>query len=254
MGDPLSPNTPSLGKYPIERQKWLGGLSFTPQVKFIQREDNIIMPNHPEVCRRPWAVVFGLAAVGLYVTLTAVAILRFPGPVSPVNIYLSQLGNAHYSPEGALFYDLGVTLAGLTLIIFFIALYRHFAGWGPNWLRRIALWAGVVNGLAVLMSGVFAEHVDMDAHTAWSYLIFFSLIPLLLVYSLAFWKMAGGLKAISLIGFAVCAVDIFFLATILSGGLDTGLGSIMEWFSVFSYLAWILLVSLDGLVFVKNQF
>ena len=54
----------------------------------------------------------------------------------------------------------------------------------------------------------------MDTHTTWSYLIFFSLIPLLLAYSLVFWKMAGGSKAISLYGFVVCAVDIFFLVPI----------------------------------------
>lgn len=202
---------------------------------------------HPVVSWWLWAAVFGLAAVGLYVTLTAAAILRFPGPVTPFDTYLSQLGNANYSPDGALFYDLAVVLGGMALILFFFALYRLYPDWGPKWLRWIALWAGVVNGLAVLMSGVFAEHVDMDAHTAWSYLIFFSLIPLLLAYSLAFWKMIEGSKGISLYGFVVCAVDIFFLAIILSGGLDPGLGSLMEWFSVFSFLAWITLVSLDVL-------
>ena len=202
---------------------------------------------------RFWTAIFGLAAVGLYVGLTAVAILRFPGLVSPVDIYLSQLGNANYSPQGAIFYDLAVILGGLALVLFFVALYRHLADWEPAWLRWIALCAGVINGLAVLMSGVYAEHIDMQAHTTWSYLIFFSLIPLLLAYSLAFWKMRGGSKAISLYGFAVCAVDIFFLATILSGGLDPGLGSIMEWFSVFSYLVWILLVSLHLLKGLRDN-
>jgi hypothetical protein len=223
-------------------------------VKFTKQNDNTILPIDPEVRSRPWTSIFGLAAVGLYVILTAVAILLFPAPVSPVDIYLSQLGNANYSPDGALFYDLAVILGGLALVLFSITLYRHYADWGPKWLRWIALCAGVVNGVGVLMSGVFAEHVDMDVHTSWSYLIFFSLIPLLLAYSLVFWKMAGGSKGISLVGFAVCAVDIFFLTTILSGGLDPGLGSLMEWFSVFSYLLWITLVSLDVLKWYSCEF
>ncbi|MFN2236539.1 MAG: DUF998 domain-containing protein [Anaerolineales bacterium] len=163
------------------------------------------------------------------------------------------MGNANYSPQGALFYNLAVILGGLALVLFFIALYRQYSAWWSNWLRWIAISAGVVNGLAVLMSGAYAEHINMKAHTTWSYLIFFSLIPLLLAYSLAFWKRTGGSKAISLYGFVVCAVDVFFLANILSGGLDPGLGSVMEWFSVFSYLVWILLVSLDGLVVIDYR-
>ena len=104
--------------------------------------------------------------------------------------------------------------------------------------------AGVLNGFSVLMSGVFAEHISMDVHTAWSYLIFLSLIPLLLAYSLSFWGMDSVPNGISVYGLMVCAVDIVFLVTILGGGLEAGLGSFMEWFSVFTYLVWILLVSL----------
>jgi hypothetical protein len=40
---------------------------------------------HPTVGRRPWVAIFGFAAVGLYVTLTAAAILRFPEPVRPMD-------------------------------------------------------------------------------------------------------------------------------------------------------------------------
>jgi hypothetical protein len=43
------------------------------------------------------------ALFGLYVTLTAAAILRLPGPVSPVDIFLSQLDNTYYNPNGVVF-------------------------------------------------------------------------------------------------------------------------------------------------------
>lgn len=195
--------------------------------------------------RLPWGTTFGFAAVGLYSTLTIMAMILFPEIVSPLDTYLSRLGNADVSPDGAIFYNLAVILGGLALIAFFIALSVDYSNPERRGLLRIALLAGVTNGGSVLMSGVYAEHVNMDAHTTWSYIIFLSLIPVLLAFSLAFWGIPGTSRSISLYGFVVCAVDIFFLATILSGGLDPGLGSIMEWFSVFSYLVWVMLVALD---------
>lgn len=64
---------------------------------------------------------------------------------------------------------------------------------------------------------------------------------------LAFWRVKGVSRAIGLYGFAVCIIDIFFLAVLLSGQIGAGLGSIMEWFSVFSYMVWIVFSSLDVL-------
>lgn len=204
------------------------------------------IPKEPQSSGRlPWGTIFGFAAVGLYSTLTILAMILFPETVSPLDTYLSRLGNAEVNPDGAIFYNLAVILGGLALIAFFIAISVDYSYPGREWLLRIALLAGVINGGSVLMSGVYAEHVNMDAHTTWSYLIFLSLVPVLLTFSIAFWGKPGTSRGISVYGFVVCAVDIFFLATILSGGLDPGLGSIMEWFSVFSYLVWVILVALD---------
>ena len=77
--------------------------------------------------------------------------------------------------------------------------------------------------------------------------IFFSLIPVLLAIGLAFWPLKGFPRVIGIFGLAACIIDIFFLATLLSGYTGAGFGSFMEWFSVFSYLVWIALISLDVL-------
>ncbi|MBI5096006.1 MAG: hypothetical protein HZB26_26665 [Candidatus Hydrogenedentes bacterium] len=197
--------------------------------------------------RWPWGTSFGFAVVGLYISFTVLAIARFPATVSPLTTYLSALGNAEISPRGAIFYDLAVILAGLAGIPFYVAISAHYSQYGRRWLLAIGLVAGVINGVSVFMSGVYAEHVNMDAHVAWSYTIFFSLIAVLLTYSVAFLGAPRGSSVVSWFGFIVCAIDVVALATILIGGRGPGLGSILEWVTVFTLLAWVALVSLDVL-------
>jgi hypothetical protein len=202
--------------------------------------------------RRPLGTIFGFAFLVFYISFTIIAIAQFPRTVSPRDMYLSTLGNADISPDGAIFYKLGVILAGLAEILFFIAIYAHYSRHGRRWILIIGLIVGIINGISVSMSGVYPEHVieiiditniNVNEHEAWSFLIFFSFIPVLLAFSLTFWGASGTSRWVTLYGFLVCAIDVIFLATVLSDGQ----GAIMEWFTVFSYLIWVLLVSLDVL-------
>jgi hypothetical protein len=205
--------------------------------------------NHGGKEVRPWGAIPGCAVIGLYTSLTLIAIARFPGTVSPADTYLSMLGNADLSPGGAGFYNLAVILTGLAELAFFVALYSTYSHYGPAWLLAIGLLAGLINGLAVSMSGIYAQHVNMGAHITWSYVIFFSLIPLLLAFNLFFWTLHGTTRRISSFGFIVCAIGIFFLAILLSGHP----GPIMEWVSVFSLMVWFGFVSLDVLIMSRAK-
>jgi hypothetical protein len=207
------------------------------------------VPKSQAVRRWPWGSIFGFSVTGLYTAFTAIAIARYPQKVSPLDTYLSMLGNADLSPHGAIFYNRAVILAGLSVIPFFIAIYLFYVDYGPKMLSLIGLVAGLTNGLAVFMTGVNPLRLtgDVTAHITWSYIIFFSLIPVFLAFGLVFWRIKGFPRYIGLYGFAACAIDIIFLATLVSGHIGAGLGSIMEWFSVFSYLIWIALISLDVL-------
>jgi hypothetical protein len=203
--------------------------------------------------RRPWGTIFGFAFIVLYVSFTILAITQFPHTVSPLDMYLSTLGNADVSPDGAIFYNLGVILAGLAEILFFIAIYAHYSQHGRRWILIIGLIAGIINGISVSMSAVYPEQIieiidiantSVTEHETWSFRIFFSFIPVLLAFSLAFWRTNGTSRRVTRYGFLVCAIDVIFLAAVLSDGPG---GAIMEWFTVFSYLIWVLLVSLDVL-------
>ncbi len=202
--------------------------------------------------RRPLGTIFGFAFIVIYTLFTSIAIAKFPSKVSPLDMYLSTLGNPDISPDGAIFYILGVILGGLAVLLFFIAIYAHYSHHGRRWILSIGLVAGIINGISILMSGVYPERVieikDLtteieNQHESWSLLIFFSLIIVLLSFSLTFWRTSGTSRWVSLYGFLVCAIDVIFLVTFLSDSQ----GAIMEWFTVFSYLIWVLLVSLDML-------
>jgi hypothetical protein len=202
--------------------------------------------------RRPLGTIFGFAFIMFYISFTIIASAQFPRTVSPLDMYLSTLGNADISPDGAIFYNLGVILAGLAEILFFIATYAHYSQHGHRGILIIGLIAGIINGISASMSGINPEHVieitnitniNVNEHETWSFLIFFSFIPVLLAFSLAFRGTSGTSRWVTLYGFLVCAIDVIFLATFLSDGQ----GAIMEWFTVCSYLIWVLLVSLDVL-------
>jgi hypothetical protein len=202
--------------------------------------------------RRPWGTIFGFAFIAFYISFTIIAIARFPRTVSPLDMYLSTLGNADISPDGAIFYILGVILAGLAEILFFIAIYAHYSQHGQRWILMIGLIAGLISSFSVIMSGVYPEHVieiiditnsNVNEHETWSYLIFFSMIPLLLAFSLAFRRMSRTSRWVTRYGFLVCAIDVIFLSTALSDGP----GALAEWIAVLGYLIWVLLVSLDVL-------
>ena len=197
---------------------------------------------------RVWVPALGLGAVVVFVALTVAAVSLYPASTSPVDIFLSDLGNAHYSPRGWLLFDVAMIAAGLLAIPFYVGVWRCCVGSGLPRLLRTALVAGIVNGLAVAMAGVVAEHVHLGAHIGWSLLIFVSFLPLLLAYGLVLWRRGGFSRAVGAYGFAVCLTDLGLLAALFVGGPESGPGSLMEWVAVFAYLAWVGLVSVDLLV------
>jgi hypothetical protein len=46
----------------------------------------------------PWGALFGFAVVGFYIVFTMIAITRYPLKISPLDTYLSMLGNADLLP------------------------------------------------------------------------------------------------------------------------------------------------------------
>lgn len=113
----------------------------------------------------------GFGASAFYCIFTILAIHRFPGTFSATLHYLSVLGNVNKNPEGAMFYNRGVMLTGLSLLIFYVG----FVLWNALRERSKILWAvlifGSMNGFSIFMSGVYPEVPDYQKHFTWSLLI-----------------------------------------------------------------------------------
>jgi hypothetical protein len=173
------------------------------------------------------------------------ALALYPGSTSPLDTYLSELGNADLSPNGWVYYDLAMILGGLLAVPFFMAVAKHYSAYGQKGLVRTGLAAGLVNGVSVVLAGAVAEHVHMGVHMGWSLLIFVSYLPLLVAYSMLLWSLPGFAKPVSLYGYAVCGIDVGLLVALLHGGTDPGAGSLMEWVAVFAFLLWVVLLTLS---------
>jgi hypothetical protein len=124
--------------------------------------------------------------------------------------------------------------SGFVEILLFFMVSLSYSNISRTWLLSIGA-----------LAGVYAQHIHSDTHITWSYLVFYSLIPVLVSYALVFWKASGALTAKSVYGFIVCTSDINFLVKLHSRGIGSGVGSIYEWVTVFTYLAWVFLVSLN---------
>ncbi|MHA2024377.1 MAG: DUF998 domain-containing protein [Candidatus Thorarchaeota archaeon] len=191
-----------------------------------------------------WTYLLASAFLGgtLYCILTYVSITFFPGSFT-LDDYLSVLGNSSLNPNGAIFYNLAVIQVGLLLPLFYLGLYKTF-GEDRKKLLVIAVLIGLLNSLSVMMSGVFSEDV-YELHYFWSFMIFATWIPVLFLTNFALLKQGGLIKWVSLYGLALAAFDTLFVLYVLFIGTDSG--AIIEWITIFSFIAWAVLLAISAL-------
>jgi hypothetical protein len=193
----------------------------------------------------------GLAATLFYCIFTNIAIQHFPGTFSATQHYMSVLGNSNRNPDGALFYNRGVMLTGLSLVIFYAGFVLWNASRGKSKILVGILIFGFMNGFSIFMSAVYPEVPHYQIHFTWSLLIFIAFIPVLILISLYLRKYSGLNKIISYSGFVLAAYNSAFVIYILTEGTTSG--SLLEWISGFSYLGWIMLNVINLMLFSKTQ-
>lgn len=193
-----------------------------------------------------WSLLSISAIVGSagYCVFTLVSISFYPAPFSPFDDYLSVLGNSSLNPNGAIFYNAAVILAGLFLFPFYVSMYKSFSGPEFSKLLAAAIAFGMFNAFSVMMSGIFSEDL-YEQHYFWSLMIFASWIPVLYMLNSALVKHHGFVKWVSYYGLSLAMFDTVFVAYVLLIGTDTG--SILEWMTIFSFLIWAVLHALAAL-------
>ena len=155
----------------------------------------------------------GIIAVFQYIFFSFLAFLVFPESFDPFNNFLSQLGNYDINPDGAIFYFLAIIFSGILTVLFYWGFYSHFSEEKPVLVLKVVLILGVANGFSIFMSGIFAESVNYPLHFIFSFSIFFTLLPLLILINVYLWKTQNYTMFISLLGFTVAVIDFIFVCS-----------------------------------------
>jgi hypothetical protein len=184
----------------------------------------------------------GVLAIFQYAFFSFLAFLAFPESFDPVNDFLSKLGNYEKNPDGAIFYFIAIIFSGMLTVVFYWGFYSFYSKEKFASLLKVILFLGIVNGISIFMSGVFAESVNFPLHFLFSFLIFFTLLPLILITNIYIWKSQNYSKITSMLGFIAATIDFIFILIAIFGGDLFNDAAIMEWLSLFSYFIWMLLI------------
>ena len=174
----------------------------------------------------PILSVAGVLVIVFYCAFTFTSIALFPRPFSPVENWLSDLGNSSYSPRGAIFFNVGCVLTGLALFPFFAGFYKWYTDekWRKS-LMMITQALGFIAAFALIMIGVYSEDYG-TIHHFWSQAFFVFNLMVVVLANVSLMTHRKFIRPVGYYGLVVAVVNLLFVA--LSNT------PILEWFTVFT--------------------
>jgi hypothetical protein len=181
------------------------------------------------------------AAVVIFCAFLALSAARFPRGFSPLDVWISDLGNTNINLDGAVIFNAGCMIAGVPLIVFFAGLYKWYTDelWRNLFVAGAQL-TGIAAGVSLVMSGYYTE-LFAGEHQFWWTALFVSLFLALLLANaglLTNWKYS---KRASYVGMASVALLTVFLASKLAAAEIPA----FEWASLALALVWTIAMALD---------
>jgi hypothetical membrane protein len=101
----------------------------------------------------PLSTLSALCLALVFCSFTAVSIVYYPYPWSPITIFLSDFGNVSWSTSSAVIYNAGCIMTAVAAAAFYICM----SDWGSEVLLGLGRILGVSSGVALVMIGVFSE-------------------------------------------------------------------------------------------------
>lgn len=187
----------------------------------------------------PLSAIGGVLVTVIFYAFTLASIALYPVPFSPMDNWLSDLGNANLNPSGDIFFNAGCILTGLAMLVLMAGLGQwHVDGW-----KRLTLMAGqacgVLSALALMSIGIFTEGTPMHGTLA---ITFFALLFLFLVLTnVSIFSRPQYIKWIGYYALLVVAIDLVFIYTFFAYAYNT----IWEWLAVFSALLWVAMLAFN---------
>lgn len=183
------------------------------------------------ISKWPISCMAGVAVIVLYCAFTFTSWALYPTPYSPVDNWLSDLGNSTYNPSGAILYNLGCILTGIALFPFFSGLYKWYTNEkGRKILLMITQATGLLAALSLIMIGVFSEDSG-ELHSLWSSIFFALNLLVLILMGAALFTHPNYMKPIAYYGFIVAAINLLFVLIYRI--------PLFEWFTVFTALGYV---------------
>lgn len=186
----------------------------------------------------PISFIAGILAPTGYLIFTILAYLQYPSTYSPMDNWLSDLGNPELNPGGAIFYNLGIILTAIFLVIFFIGL----SDWNIQGNRvqhimlRLTQVFGIVGSLCMLMSAVFPiNHYDVHSILSTSLYV---LLSTAFIFSAAMLRYHTGVPRWLLV------LGIFSAGLVISTAFLQRV-YLLEWITVLVFQAYVILVGIE---------
>ena len=110
--------------------------------------------------------ITGLTAIVIYLIFTLISFLQYPSAYSPLNNWLSDLGNPLENPTGAIYYNTGCIITALLLTLFCIGLRIWDTGTKRvAILLTIAQITGILAAISLIIAAVFPLGTFSQIHT-----------------------------------------------------------------------------------------
>jgi hypothetical membrane protein len=108
-----------------------------------------------------------------YLLLAFLAFINLPSSYSPLENWLSDLGSHQLNPKGAIFYNAGIILTGISLIVFFVSLveWKMAGNKKQNIMLLLTQIFGCAGAIAAIMSAAFPITVE-GIHSFWSAILY----------------------------------------------------------------------------------
>lgn len=180
----------------------------------------------------PISCMAGIMVIAFFCAFTFTSWTLYPTSYSPVENWLSDLGNSKYNPNGAILYNAGCVLTGIALFPFFAGLYKWYTE--EKW-RKISLTLtqtlGSLAAFSLMMIGVFSEDYG-KIHGQWSAVFFVLILIVLILLGVSLFTHPNYIRWIAYYGFVVAIINLLFLLVYYSTPL-------LEWFTVFTALGYV---------------
>lgn len=200
------------------------------------------------MCFNAW----GILAFIIFSLCTFISVLLYPTPYSPLYDWISNLGNFHLNPSGAVFFNGGCIVTGLFMIFFFLNLnhWKSHLKYGNKLLLYLIIILGVFASISLIGVGVFSE-IYIKIHVLSAYGVFGGIFILMILLNTILFNHPKFMHIVAYWGGVALFIDLFFILMLIIPQFHVSLENFnpivpvpgLEWTAVYASLIWIVALS-----------